>query len=1228
MVMGLLVLQFLLSVYAFAPGRRCVLSEIKINLHNENVKYSITSALIPPYKRNAMVTTMSANHHLESIERWYKNSESGPGTKSYLDTLPSNFAAGSLQGIESKTEKCNETITFSNTMKQQYRNVLSNEARKIGSLNPEAAFCLPSDRHETNVGKSNGLSETINESIRQKPPWSHVSTKGYQEEILEAESIIAAALQSINNVSKELSSVYEGAEKPYSNTIATRREQKNEADARIHKRDLASLNAEKIELENSVSELRMAQAQWESTVAELREQKSLLESATSQLGVEKQELDDLANNLREQLDEASKRQQQQKLDTQIKNKQLMTLNAEKQQLESTVRELQATQGEWENTVEQLKHQKKCLESATLQLEVEKQELNAMSENFQRELERACVAQNQQGLDTKRKDDQLCTLNATKIHLEKEINELLSKEREWEATVRVLQKEKNSLEESTARMKIESKQLDSLAEDLQEQLVQAHSSQNQQELDSKKKENELNALNEKAARLELDVKELQASKHEWESKIAELQKRNSFLESTATRLGNEKNQLTSRTEDVRQQLERAYRVQEKQEQDIEEKSKHLKSLNTEKLELEGEVSKFHRTQNEWKAIVNEIQKQKAFMEVEMTRLASEKKELEGKAADVLQQLEQAKSAQHEQELETKSKNEEISLLNKAIHELEETVAGLRATENEWETTVMALQEQKNCLESATFQLEAEKEELNTILEEFRNQLVQAHSERDKQKHDTKGKNLELKHLNEEKIQLEKTIQKLRAAENKWEATVEELQLQKNTLELDISKLEAEKEELEVIASDLRQQLERAYSMQQQQELKVKKKDEQLEKLNDENRQLQNKVTELESTHDKWKTTVSELERNKRRLETMTTQLEAEKEQLDAIAGDLRQQVNLWQTAAKEEEEKSIALNKEKNKLREFVSTNLGSQDSRGFQEFEERGKLENKVSVLKREKEELEMKAIKMKESENALTEELTILRKQLNIVGKNDSQDMAERPSTKAPVISVQGDSLKTWSFASPAVENVQVVLMTEGRPLDADVELWAGPDNIPQRIRVYVENGSTRPFRTLIRTPRSPNTIAIRNIGQVELPLAAQIDALSSSNSLGLDGIDTSTKPMASPVVIQGGALRTYPFGSDVESVQVHLKTDGRPLNARIELLQGPNNSKQVIQVYTEDGLERPFYAVVSTPGSGNVIWIMNTASVEFPMTASIAPYQMSNKPSLDDLEPVINGFGGLSDR
>ena len=220
----------------------------------------------------------------------------------------------------------------------------------------------------------------------------------------------------------------------------------------------------------------------------------------------------------------------------------------------------------------------------------------------------------------------------------------------------------------------------------------------------------------------------------------------------------------------------------------------------------------------------------------------------------------------------------------------------------------------------------------------------------------------------------------------------------------------------------------------------------------------------------------------------------------------------------------------------------------------------------------------------------------LSEAGQLESQSPKKAPSPTADSsILVQGGSLRTWSYRSPLVEQVQVVLSTEGRPLDADLELWHGPDNTPCKMRVYVENGQLRPFSAVVETPRGPNTIAIRNIGQIEFPIAANVIA---------DSVDSpSPDCLGSSTTIQGGALRTYPFDPSVDSVEVLLKTDGRPLNARIELLQGPNNNKQVIELYTEDGFDRPFFCILETPGSGNVVRVVNTAPVEFPMTAAVVP-------------------------
>ena len=204
----------------------------------------------------------------------------------------------------------------------------------------------------------------------------------------------------------------------------------------------------------------------------------------------------------------------------------------------------------------------------------------------------------------------------------------------------------------------------------------------------------------------------------------------------------------------------------------------------------------------------------------------------------------------------------------------------------------------------------------------------------------------------------------------------------------------------------------------------------------------------------------------------------------------------------------------------------------------------------------------------------------------------------------VQGRSLRTWSFMSPAIERIQVLLKTEGRPLNADVELWQGPDNTPQKMAVYLEDGDMRPFACVIESPRGSNTVSIRNTAHMEFPLLASVEP---------DVAGGQTPPLAAATmelarkrgkVVQGGAIVTYPFDPSVAKVSVMMRTDGRPLNARIELLQGPNNNKQVIEVYTEDGMERPFQMIIDTPGTGNVVRIINTATIEFPMTASVEPF------------------------
>lgn len=58
----------------------------------------------------------------------------------------------------------------------------------------------------------------------------------------------------------------------------------------------------------------------------------------------------------------------------------------------------------------------------------------------------------------------------------------------------------------------------------------------------------------------------------------------------------------------------------------------------------------------------------------------------------------------------------------------------------------------------------------------------------------------------------------------------------------------------------------------------------------------------------------------------------------------------------------------------------------------------------------------------------------------------------------VQGSSLHVVPFStSRNARSLRIDMMTDGRPLEAQAELWQGPDHCPQKMRVYSENGYER---------------------------------------------------------------------------------------------------------------------------------------------------------------------------
>ncbi|KAL3926722.1 MAG: hypothetical protein SGBAC_013360 [Bacillariaceae sp.] len=202
---------------------------------------------------------------------------------------------------------------------------------------------------------------------------------------------------------------------------------------------------------------------------------------------------------------------------------------------------------------------------------------------------------------------------------------------------------------------------------------------------------------------------------------------------------------------------------------------------------------------------------------------------------------------------------------------------------------------------------------------------------------------------------------------------------------------------------------------------------------------------------------------------------------------------------------------------------------------------------------------------------------------------------------------------------------MTDGRPLEARAELWHGPSYCPQKIRVYSENGRDRPFRACIEAPSldSNFAVAIQNTGKTfEFPLSAAVQDLEAmdesdanpffhselmleeeDDTNGYGNVLSRTNGRS----IQGGAIRSFNFAPKVDKVQVLLETSGLPLCARIEISQGPDNTKQVMDIYSEDGKRFPLYLAVDFPSStglGHVMRIINASTMEFPIKVWVDSY------------------------
>lgn len=198
-----------------------------------------------------------------------------------------------------------------------------------------------------------------------------------------------------------------------------------------------------------------------------------------------------------------------------------------------------------------------------------------------------------------------------------------------------------------------------------------------------------------------------------------------------------------------------------------------------------------------------------------------------------------------------------------------------------------------------------------------------------------------------------------------------------------------------------------------------------------------------------------------------------------------------------------------------------------------------------------------------------------------------------SPNVNIQGNTRHTWNFADSSKEVVQVALQSNnGRPLNADIQLWIGPNWTPVTVKAHSEDGKDYPIQTLIGTRKKAANLEVMNTGPYTMPLRAAVSYAIDPLASARDSVMYETEGK----YMEGGSVYHLSFAPEIEQLQVLLKTEGKQLNAKIELLNGPNNVKQEFEVFTNNGELNSLFVVFNTPGEGNAIRVKNLAPMTYP--------------------------------
>mmetsp|Transcript_25681 Transcript_25681/g.37834 ORF Transcript_25681/g.37834 Transcript_25681/m.37834 type:complete len:289 (+) Transcript_25681:48-914(+) len=122
-----------------------------------------------------------------------------------------------------------------------------------------------------------------------------------------------------------------------------------------------------------------------------------------------------------------------------------------------------------------------------------------------------------------------------------------------------------------------------------------------------------------------------------------------------------------------------------------------------------------------------------------------------------------------------------------------------------------------------------------------------------------------------------------------------------------------------------------------------------------------------------------------------------------------------------------------------------------------------------------------------------------------------------------------------------------------------------------------------------------------VQAPKASSSVVLKSSNPSDLDLFPEGTFP-STETIQGGGTVRTYKLPPWATRVQYTLKTNGRPLKAKVGLWLGPIRQVHTMEIDSQDGSKTPYSATLKFKKLAPMLKITTSDNLELPVLAAVS--------------------------